>query len=288
MKTTISLLAVLPLLGWAAESVAVEGDVGSAAGESSAARQRDRRPGPLVIVGGGGTPESVRLQFAKLAGGKKGRIAVLPQASSREDRGVSSVKMFDALAGQVYIVDLEDLQRAREQINSATAVWFPGGSQLALYDALTKAGLAKLIRQRHARGLAVGGTSAGAAVMSEIMISSTPAKPGLRAGNTPNSRGLGLVPNLIIDQHFVRRRRLNRLVGIVLDQPGRIGVGIGEATAIIVSNGGFRVMGKNSVVVIDPRGARIEKPVTGGLQSARGLQVHVLKAGQEFRFKQQD
>jgi cyanophycinase len=93
---------------------------------------------------------------------------------------------------------------------------------------------------------------------------------------------------LIIDQHFVRRRRLNRLVGIVLDQPGRIGVGIGEATAIIVSNGGFRVRGKNSVVVIDPRGARIEKPVTGGLQSARGLQVHVLKAGQEFRFKQQD
>ncbi len=288
MKTTISLLAVLSLLVWAAEAVAVERDVAPVAGAASPGRQRDRRPGPLVIVGGGGTPESVRLQFVKLAGGKQGRIAVLPQASRREDRGVSSVKMFDALVGQVFIVELEDFERARKQINSATAVWFPGGSQLALYDALTKAGLAKLIRQRHARGLAVGGTSAGAAVMSDVMISSTPAKPGLRAGNTPNSRGLGLVPNLIIDQHFVRRRRMNRLVGIVLDQPGRIGVGIGEATAIIVSDGRFRVMGENSVIVIDPRGARIEKPVTGGLQSARGLQVHVLRAGQEFRFKQED
>ena len=81
---------------------------------------------------------------------------------------------------------------------------------------------------------------------------------------------------------------MNRLVGIVLDQPGRIGVGIGEATAIIVKGRHFRVMGKNSVVVVDPRRARIGRTTPGELQSAGGLQLHVLKAGQEFRFSKED
>ncbi len=288
MKTIVSLLTFLLLFP---SDAALAGDqpvVGSANRTARASGQRDRRPGPLVIVGGGGTPESVRRHFVKLAGGKQARIAVLPQASIRPDRGASSVKMFNALAGQSFIVELEDLKRARERINGATAVWFPGGSQSALYQALDKAGLATLIRQRHAGGLVVGGTSAGAAVMSAIMITRTPAKPGLRVGNTPRTRGLGLVPDLIIDQHFVGRRRMNRLVGLVLDQPGRIGVGIGEATAIIVSGTRFRVMGQNSVVVIDPRGAHIEGSTVGQLQSAKGLQLHVFKAGQEFRFKKDD
>ena len=209
---------------------------------------------------------------------------MLPQASSRPDRGASSVKMFNALGGRSFIVDLKEPRVARERIDGATAVWFPGGSQSSLYAALDKAGLVNVIRQRHARGLVVGGTSAGAAVMSAIMISRTPETPGLRAGNTPSSRGLGLAPGLIIDQHFVRRKRMNRLVGIVLDQPGRIGVGIGEATAIIVKGRHFRVMGKNSVVVIDSRGAKIGRAGRSERQSVRGLQLHVFRDGQEFRF----
>ena len=120
------------------------------------------------------------------------------------------------------------------------------------------------------------------------MISRSPETPALRTGNTPSASGLGLAPGLIIDQHFIRRRRMNRLVGIVLDQRGRIGVGIGEATAIIVSGGRFRVMGKNSVIVVDPREARIDRPAAGEIQSAEGLRLHVLTAGQEFRFQKED
>lgn len=290
MKRIASLSAALSLLISATVSAVdrLPDAVGSARPAERADEQRGRRPGPLVIVGGGGTPEPVGRHFVKLSGGKKARIAVLPQASSRPDRGASSVKMFNSLGGRSFIVDLKDPRRARERIESATAVWFPGGSQSALYEALEKAGLVALIRQRHARGMVVGGTSAGAAVMSAVMISRSPEIPALRTGNTPSASGLGLAPGLIIDQHFVRRRRMNRLVGIVLDQRGRVGVGIGEATAIIVSGGRFRVMGKNSVIVVDPREACIDRPAAGEIQSAGGLRLHVLKAGQEFRFRKED
>ena len=241
-------------------------------------------PGPLVIVGGGGTPVAMRQHFVKLAGGKAARIAVLPQASSRADRGQSSVKMFSELSTIVFIVELKNPKAARGRLDEATAIWFSGGSQAALYKALEKAGLVKYIRERHARGLPFGGTSAGAAVMSAVMIPAMPEKPGLRAGNTPTTPGLGLAPGLIIDQHFIVRRRINRLLSAVLDHPGHLGVGIGEATAIIIRGKHFTVMGENSVIVIDPRAAKLAKPAKDKLQSATSLKMHVLKAGQAFSF----
>ncbi len=243
-------------------------------------------PGPLVIVGGGGTPLAVQKHFVTLAGGKSARIAVLPQASAREDRGVSSVKMFTELGASVFIVELKHPKAACERLDEATAIWFPGGSQAALYNALEKAGLVKLIRDRHARGLPIGGTSAGAAVMSAVMIPAMPDKPALRASNTPTTAGLGLAPGLIIDQHFIARRRMNRLLSAVIDHPNHLGVGIGEATAIIVRGKNFTVMGENSVIVIDPRAAKLAKPEKGKLQSAVGLKLNVLKPGQKFLFEE--
>lgn len=244
---------------------------------------RAAEPGPLVIVGGGGTPGEVRNEFVKIAGGKAARIAVLPQASSRPDRGASSVTMFSELgAANVFVVELDDPKAARARLDMATAVWFPGGSQAALYEALEKAKLTKYLRERHAGGLPFGGTSAGAAVMSAVMIPNMPEKPALRVGNTPTTPGLGLAPGLIIDQHFIARRRMNRLLSAVLDHPEHVGVGIGEMTAIIVHGHQFTVMGQNSVVVIDSRGAKRERSEKGALQSAVGVRLRVMKAGQKF------
>ena len=245
---------------------------------------RAAEPGPLVIVGGGGTPLAVRQHFVKLAGGKAARIAVLPQASAREDRGVSSEKMFSELGAKVFIVELKNPKAARARLDEATAIWFPGGSQEVLYAALEKAGLVKYIRDRHARGLPIGGTSAGAAVMSAVMIPAMPDNPALRSGNTPTIPGLGLAPGLIIDQHFIVRRRMNRLLSAVIDHPDLLGVGIGETTAIIVRGRRFTVMGENSVIVIDPSEAKQAHPAKGKIQSATGLRLHVLKAGHEFLF----
>ena len=240
--------------------------------------------GPLVIVGGG-TPLEVRQHFVKLAGGKAARIAVLPQASAREDRGVSSEKMFSELGAKVFIVELKNPKAARARLDEATAIWFPGGSQAVLYEALGKAGLVKYIRDRHAQGLPIAGTSAGASVMSSVMIPVMPEKPALRVGNTPTTPGLGLTCALIIDQHFVARNRMNRLMSAVLDHPDQIGVGIGEATAIVVHGDKFTVRGKGSVIVIDARKAKISNSKPGDLQSGSRLSLHILKAGQAFQFK---
>ena len=243
--------------------------------------------GALVIVGGGGTPEMVRKHFVELAGGKKARIAVLPQASSRPNRGEASVEVYSKLgAGEVYNVTLDDPKKARALIKKATAIWFPGGSQAQLYEALDKAGLVDFVRARHQAGIPCAGTSAGAAIMSEVMIPNAPEKPGLIGGNTPITKGLGLVPELIVDQHFIIRHRMDRLLSAVMDHPDRIGVGIGEATAIVVRGGNFTVMGKGSVVVMDARKAKISDGKVGKLQSGVHLSLNILKAGQTFQFKE--
>ena len=243
-------------------------------------------PGALVIVGGGGTPEMIRKHFVELAGGKKARIAVLPQASSRPNRGEASVEVYSKLgAGEVYNVTLDDPKKARVLINKATAIWFSGGSQEQLYQELNKAGLVGFIRGRHRAGIPFAGTSAGAAIMSEIMIPNAPEKPGLVGGNTPIAKGLGLVPELIVDQHFIARHRMDRLLSAVMDYPDRIGVGIGESTAILVRRGGFKVMGQGSVVVVDARKAKLTNGKHGDLQSGSRLSLHIFKAGQTFQFK---
>lgn len=229
----------------------------------------------------------VRKHFVELAGGKKARIAVLPQASSRPNRGEASVEVYSKLgAGEVYNVTLDDPKKARALINKATAIWFPGGSQAQLYEALDKAGLVDFVRGRHRAGIPFAGTSAGAAIMSEVMIPNAPEKPGLIGGNTPITKGLGLVPELIVDQHFIARHRMDRLLSAVMDHPDRIGVGIGEATAIVVRGGNFTVMGKGSVVVMDARKAKIPGGKSGKLQSGVHLSLNILKAGQTFQFKE--
>lgn len=246
----------------------------------------DTEPGPLVIVGGGGVPEEVYRTFLEMGGGKKAILAVLPQASSRPDRGQAAVELFTKLGvAEVYNVNLDDPKKARALISKATAIWFPGGSQAQLYEALNKAGLIDLLQARHRAGIPFAGTSAGAAIMSELMIPRVPEKPGLVTGNTPITKGLGLAPELIIDQHFVVRARMSRLLGAVLDHPDRVGVGIGESTAIVVRGATFTVMGKGSVVVIDARQAKTSNGRTGSLQSGSNLDLQVLKSGQRFEFK---
>jgi len=243
--------------------------------------------GPLVIVGGGRTPRSVHRTFLELGGGKQAVLAVLPQASNRPDRGQASVELFLKLgAAEASIVELDDPKRARGQLEKATAIWFPGGSQARLYAALRQSGLLECLRDRHQGGVPFGGTSAGAAIMSKIMITNSPKTTGLRQGNTPVAQGLGLADRLIIDQHFVARSRMSRLLSAVLDHPQQLGVGIGESTAIVVQGGKFEVLGDASVVVIDARKARTSRGRLDSLQSGTGLLLHVLKAGQSFRFQE--
>ena len=147
---------------------------------------------------------------------------------------------------------MEAGDEAHDLLEYATGLFITGGSQLKLSSALGGTEIAETIRRRHAAGMVVAGTSAGAALLSEHMIALG------ESGATPRRRlvhlakGLGLAPDLIIDQHFRRRDRLGRLLTALSYNPAPLGVGIDEDTAAIISGDGeLSVLGAGAVMVVD-------------------------------------
>ncbi|MEM7516864.1 MAG: cyanophycinase [Planctomycetota bacterium] len=252
-------------------------------------------PGTLVVVGGGGTPDEVVAHALELAGGSKAKVAVLPFASSREDRGVPTVEMWqEAGAAEVWNLDDPAAGDAAERLSEANLIWMPGGDQTRLIRELKERGLLELVRERHAAGVVAGGTSAGAAVMSLRMLTGPPREDGLLIERANVSEGLGLWPGVIVDQHFVQRDRYGRLLSAVLDKPELVGVGISERTAAIVTferKGRDRyvptieVLGQSSVLVVDARSAEVAEGEPGALHGALGLSLDVLKPGMKVRLE---
>lgn len=196
-------------------------------------------PGPLVIVGGGSVPDAVRARAIELAGGKKARILVVPQASQLEPDLTPW--------GDAEVLDLA--KKPVEQVERATLIWIGGGDQSRLMKALAGTGVIDAIRKRHREGAVVGGTSAGAAVMSKIMLTGGGDPEAIAKGSAETAEGLGLWPDVIVDQHFVKRKRFNRLASAVLEHD-RTGVGIDESTAVIVRGRKVEVLGESVVLVL--------------------------------------
>jgi cyanophycinase len=243
------------------------------------------QPGALVVVGGGGTGPEIVSKALALAGGTGAIVVVLPQSSAEPDAGDSSVKMWlDAGAREAATVSFTD-KGAAAALRRATLIWIPGGDQNRFMKAIDETDLAGVIRERHRAGVTVGGTSAGAAVIADAMFTGEADLKSLTAGATVVARGLGLWPEVLIDQHFLKRQRDNRLISAVLDRPSLVGVGIDEGTAVVVRDGSFEVIGKSSVVVIDARGAAVDKAAPGALVSGRGVKLAVLHAGQSYSLK---
>ena len=150
------------------------------------------------------------------------------------------------------------------------------------------------MQRRYREGAVVGGTSAGVAIMSDSMITGNQTPPGDTTGYYGDEclaierrrveivSGLGFLPEAIVDQHFIRRERHNRLLSAVLERPSLLGVGIDESTALEVGpDGRWRVIGESAVLIYDARKARI----TGRglpLLGATGLRVHLLPAGSVY------
>jgi cyanophycinase len=169
-----------------------------------------------------------------------------------------------------------------------------GGDQTRLTDALSGDSGRPVLRELERlleRGGVIAGTSAGAAVMGDLMITgnemSVPeADLGFRQINAMTVEridGFSFWKGVIVDQHFVWRRRHNRLLSLVLERPELVGVGIDEATAVVVdAEGNFEVIGLGTVTVYDGRGAQVRAPDAQGLPSAQNLRLHVLRAGDHF------
>jgi cyanophycinase len=209
--------------------------------------------GSLVIVGGGDLPDVIRDRFLELAGGKKGRLVVIPTASERCDRmhyypgfkywqtqGLASVSMLNTLDPK----EANDPSFVKP-LTEATAAWLDGGDQSRLARAYHGTAVEKELRRLLARGGVIGGTSAGASVMSTIMITG-----GYAPANVGD--GFGFLPDVVIDQHFRNRKRQKRLLGVLEKHPRCLGMGIDESTAVVVRGHTFTVVGKANVSICLP------------------------------------
>lgn len=244
--------------------------------------------GTLVLVGGGEINEIIVTRTLELSGGPQAVVAVLPQASVEPGEGDSSVAMWKkAGAKDARTVDFSDREAARRAIESATLIWMPGGDQNRFMKAIAGTGLDDLIRARHEAGVVVGGTSAGAAIISKVMLTGEGDVKRVTIGTTITAPGLGLWPGVIVDQHFLARQRTSRLVSAVLDHPALVGIGIDESTAVIVRGSIVAAIGSSAVIVIDARRAAVARGPDGAVAGGVGLAFHVLRSGMTFDLARQ-
>ena len=253
--------------------------------------------GSLIIVGGGDTPIAVQERFIELAGGKeKAKIAVFPMASQKADEeAIEVVEDFQKLGAEAHLVKISHNRANREStaryIEQFTGYWFTGGDQSRLAGFLLETKSLASIDRRYREGAVVGGTSAGASVMSSVMLTGkrrtrrNPEEEELQnivRGIQEVSEGFGFFNGAIVDQHFMHRARYNRLISAVLDHPRLLGVGIDEETALLVHPDGlWEVLGDNYVKIFDARRSRIIDD-DGPMAKASDIRMHVLPAGSTF------
>ncbi len=212
--------------------------------------------GPLVIAGGGELPHEILERFVKLAGGEKALLVIIPTASEQADKQLSRdaerAKLFEPWAKlgveRIHILHTRSHDKANSAefvapLRHATGVWIEGGQQSRLADAYLSTEVERELYALSDRGGVIGGTSAGAAIMSRVMIEGGNPEPRLAAG-------LDILPGTILDQHFLARGRKPRLITALAKSPGLVGLGIDEETALIVSGRKLEVLGKSSVTVM--------------------------------------
>lgn len=244
--------------------------------------------GNLLLVGGGEKPREVMELFVKLAGGSDQKIVILPMATQdTNDTGRYYRKLLNDLgARKVRVLDISSKDEARreenvEVIRTAKGIWFSGGDQSRITERILGTPAHEALREMLANGGVVGGTSAGTACQSDPMLNGEGDPGALQKGSTELVRGLGLFHGVIVDQHFIRRQRHNRLLAAILEHPDKLGVGIDEDTAIWVKpDQSFEVLGDSVVEIIDARSAAIR--FHGKQLTATGLQMTILAAGDTF------
>jgi len=251
--------------------------------------------GWIVPIGGAEDKEAnpkVLRRFVELCGGTDARIVVIPTASKLIETGSQYERLFPELgAGQVSVLDFDTRRDTQEQnrldaIEDATGVFFTGGNQLRLSTLLGGTPVAKLVRSLNARGVTVGGTSAGASILSEHMIAFGREGSSPTAGSVRLAPGLGLTNRFVIDQHFRQRDRLGRLVAALAYNPFAIGIGLDEDTAAFIGpDDTLEVEGSGSVTIVDAGELTFSSMDRAGEDDPvclLGLRVHILVAGATF------
>lgn len=251
--------------------------------------------GWIVPIGGAENKENDRRileRFVLVSGGDAANIVVIPTASRMHETGPRYERLFSDLgAAEVSTMDFDTRRDCHEpgrleRLEEATGIFFTGGNQLRLSTLLGGTPVAKLVRVRNARGVAVGGTSAGASILSEHMIAFGDEGSAVISGSVRLAPGLGLSNRFIIDQHFRERDRLGRLITALAYNPFAIGIGLDEDTAAFVGpDETIEVEGSGGVTVVDA--ADVSYSSIGEVSEGQpvcilGLRVHILTAGATF------
>lgn len=218
--------------------------------------------GRLVIVGGhedkDGSCDILR-QVVHMAGGREARILVLTTASEQgAEMGASYRRLFlDAGAADVDTLHLGTREEAnrpavQEVMAKATGVFFSGGDQLRITSTLGGTLAYRVLHQLYESGVVVAGTSAGASAMSSTMIVGGAADDSPSRSGVAMAPGMGLLNEVVVDQHFAQRGRIGRLLSAVAQNPHILGLGIDEDTAVVVEpDATFSVIGSQTVTVVD-------------------------------------
>jgi cyanophycinase len=259
----------------------------------------ERAPrGCLIIIGGheDRDPNGERAILREVARHVRGGKLVLATVASHKPEGYYEEyqKAFaDLDVGELVELYVEERSEAHDReklsvLDDAAGVFFSGGDQLRITSQIGDTGIEAKVRRLYERGGIIAGTSAGASVMSETMLVKGTSKETHRIGDLHMAPGMGLVRDVIIDQHFAERGRFGRLIGAVAHNPRVLGLGIDEDTAAVVEGDTFHVIGSGAVYVVDGADVtycNVAEARAECALSMHDVRVHVLSSGDSFDLK---
>jgi len=254
--------------------------------------------GSLVIIGGAEDKEGdcqILREFVRRSGGTKARIVIMTAATELpREVGENYIRVFERLGAEdVRIIDTESREDGRsstalEAIEAATGVFFTGGDQARITSILKDTEIDTAIHKRFSEGVVVGGTSAGAAVMPDVMIVEGDSETNPRMEIVDMGPGMGFMPGVVIDQHFSQRGRLGRLIAALAQQPAVLGFGIDENTAMVVTDSQLEVIGEGSITIVDESTlthSNVGEILKDEPLAVCGARLHILPHGYKFDLK---
>lgn len=268
--------------------------------------------GTLIPIGGNedkgirNTSENYTLEYieegilshvVKESGGNNAKIIVIPTASSIPvEVGNNYIDAFNKLGcNNVHVLDIRSKKDSEKSssidlIKSADCIMFSGGDQSKISDKIGGTTIHKILLERfkNEEGFVIAGTSAGAMAMANEMIAGGSSTDAFIKGAVIMREGLGLIPELIFDTHFIMRGRFGRQSEAVAKYPNLLGIGLAEDTGLIIKNNEFEVIGSGMIIIFDPKTLthNNEKLLKVGTpMTMANLTVHVLSNGDRYNIK---
>jgi len=260
--------------------------------------EQEKTKGKLFIIGGGLRPSAMIDRIITESSIDKGGYGIILPMSS----GVPDTSAYYARK-QFITKDIENVYPLHfvkneklsadkiDSLRNAKMIYISGGDQNRFMDVVANTEIEKAIREAYRNGSLIVGTSAGAAVMSKMMITGTELKNAeysstfrnLQADNIEIKLGLGMINNVIIDQHFVKRSRYNRLLSAVIEHPEKTGIGIDESTAILIQGNRAEIVGEFQVIVF--KNPKKSKNIHQDKLGAHGITIDIYLPGETFSIK---